>query len=112
MEAQIIPDEEGMSKCAWCGKEIDEESAVYAFGIKFQPGVDLTEYEGKLIALSIITKDKKVPMLVTTEDSEAKEDGNDAMFMTCSNECGMEMRDILMEEKSIGDMLKEVHSLN
>lgn len=112
MDARIISDEEALGKCAGCGKRIDEESPVYGLGIKFRPSVDLSEFEGKIIELSILTQNKNVPMVVTTEGSEAKEDGHDAMFMTCSNDCGKKMRDILIKEKSIGDMIEGVNSLN
>ncbi len=112
MEAKIITDEEGLGKCAWCGKKINEESPVYGFGIKFRPGVNLSEYEGKIIELSIITQNKNVPMMITKDGSDAKIDGNDAMFMTCSNECGNKMGEILLHEKSIGDMFEGVNSLN
>ncbi len=112
MDAKIISDEEALGKCTWCGKRIDEESPVYGFGIKFRPSVDLSEFEGKIIELSILTQSKNVPMMITTEGSEAKEDGHDAMFMTCSNDCGKKMRDILIKEKSIGDMIEGVNSLN
>lgn len=30
------------------------------------------------------------------------------MFMTCPNKCGIEMRDILLKEKSIEDMFEGV----
>ena len=112
MEARIITDEEGLDKCAWCGKRIDDESPVYGFGVTFRTDVDLTEYEGHLIELSILTKNKNVPMMVTVEGSDAKIDGHDAMFMTCSNECGKEMRVTLLTEKSLGDMFDGVNSLN
>ncbi len=112
MDAIIIKDEEALGKCAWCGNRIDEKSPVCGFGIKFRPSVDLSEFEGKIIELSILTQNKNVPMMITTEGSEAKENGHDAMFMTCSNECNKEMRDILIKEKSIGDMFEEVNSIN
>ncbi len=112
MEVKIIKDEEGLGKCAWCEKKIEEESEVYGFGIKFRKGVDLAKYEGKIIELSILTRSKNVPMMITTEGSEAKDDGHDAMFMTCSNECGKEMRAALLNDKSIGGMFDGVNSLN
>lgn len=112
MDVRIIKDQEALEKCAWCGNRVDEESPVYGLGIKFRPSVDLSEFEGKLVEFSILTQNKKVPMMITTERSEAKEDGRDAMFMTCSNECAKEMRDILIKEKSIGDMFERINPLN
>ncbi|MFC1799214.1 hypothetical protein ACFLZL_05365 [Thermodesulfobacteriota bacterium] len=112
MDARIITDKEALGKCAWCNNRIDEEASVYGFGIKFKPNVDLSEFEGKIIESSILTQNKNVPMMITPKRSEAKEDGHDAMFMTCSNECGKEMKDILLKEKSLGDMFEGVNSLN
>ena len=112
MDAQIIPDKEGFGKCAWCSSKIDEESPVYGFGIKFKSGIDLSEFEGKFIELTILTQNKKVPMLITIEGTDAKEDGNDAMLMTCSEECGKKMKAIMLKEKSVGDMLEGINSLN
>ena len=112
MDALIIPDEEGFGKCARCGSKIDEESPVYGFGIKFKSDIDLSKFEGKFIELSILTQNKKVPMLITIEGSDAKEDGNDAMLMTCSEECGKEMKDIMLKEKSVGNMFEGINSLN
>ncbi len=112
MDAKIINDEEALGKCSWCNIKISENSPVYAFGIKFNEDVDLTEYEGRLIELSIVSQDKIVPMLVTVEGSDAKTDGHDAMFMTCSKECGDKMRDTLLNEKSLGDIFKGINFLN
>ncbi len=112
MEAKIIADYEGLGKCAWCDKQIDENSPVYGFGIQFREGVELTKYEGKMIELSILTENKNVPMMITIEGSDAKIDGHDAMFMTCSNKCGHEMKKALLREKSIGDMFEEINNLN
>ncbi|MDY6822346.1 MAG: hypothetical protein SWH68_00890 [Thermodesulfobacteriota bacterium] len=112
MDAKVITDEEGMGKCAWCDKRIDEGSPVYGFGIQFRAGVDLSKYEGRMIELSILTDNKNVPMMITREGSKAKNDGHDAMFMTCSNKCGQEMKAVLLKEKSVGDMFEKVNSLN
>ncbi len=112
MKSKIIPDHEVFSKCAWCNENIHEDSPVYGFGVKYRSGVNLTEFEGKAIELSIVTQNKNVPMLITIEGSDAKKDGNDAMFMACSLECGNKLRNILLKEKSIGDMFEEINSLN
>lgn len=112
MEMRIVTDEEGLGKCAWCNKSIDKDAPVYGFGIQFRVGVELTEYEGKIIELSILTVNKNVPMVITTEGSDAKNDGHDAMFMTCSNKCGKEMKEVLLREKLIGDMIEGVTGLN
>ena len=51
-------------------------------------------------------------MMVAARGSDAKENGHDVMFMTCSNECGREMREVMLEEKSIGDILEGINLSN
>ena len=112
MKAKIIADEDALSRCAWCGMEIDEEAEVYGFGASLRQDVDLSEYEGQVIELKIITRERTCPMMVAARGSDAKENGHDVMFMTCSNECGREMREVMLEEKSIGDILEGINLSN
>ncbi len=112
MDAVIISDEEGFGKCAWCSSKIDKESPVYGFGIKFKSDIDFSKFEGKFIELSFLTQNRKVPMLISIEGSDAKEEGNDAMFMTCSEKCGKEMKDTMLKEKSNGNMFERINNLN
>jgi endogenous inhibitor of DNA gyrase (YacG/DUF329 family) len=112
MKATIMADEDVLSRCAWCGKGIDEEAEVYGFGAKFCQDVDLSEYESQVIELKILTKDRIVPMMITAKGSDAKKAGHDAMFMTCSNECANEMRNALLEETSIGDILRNIDRIS
>ena len=51
MEHFIIPDEEALSKCAWCQGKIDEFTEVFGFGAKLKPDVDLTEFESHCILI-------------------------------------------------------------
>ena len=103
-----MTNEDVLSRCAWCGKGIDEEAEVYGLGAAFHPGVDLSEYESQVIELKMIKENRIVPMIIAAKASDAKKAGHDAMFMTCSNECANEMRETLLEEKSIGNMLKSI----
>ena len=108
MKATIMTNEDVLTRCAWCGKDIDEEAEVYGLGAALCREVDLSEYESQVIELKILTGDRIVPMIITARASDAKKAGYDAMFMTCSNECANEMREILREEKSVGDILKSI----
>ena len=45
-------------------------------------------------------------MLVTVEGSEAKQDGNDGMFLFCSEECGNKLKNVLDKEISLGTMFE------
>ncbi len=76
-----------------------------------RPGIDLSEYEGQTIELTLVTKDRSVPMMVTSKASVAKRDGIDVMFMVCSEKCGKEMKAALEEEKELGDILDRIRSL-
>jgi hypothetical protein len=108
MKATIMTDEDVLTRCAWCGTGIDEEAEVYGLGGVFCRDVDLSEYESQVIELKILTKDRIVPMIISAKASDAKKAGHDVMFMTCSNECATEMRESLLEEKSVGDILKSI----
>ena len=111
MKARRISDEEALGKCAWCDKKITEDIEVFGFGATIRPDADLSNYEGEAIALPIVTEDRSVPMLVTSEGSEAKRDGNDVMFMVCSEKCGKDMKFALEVEKSLGDIFEGIKEL-
>ena len=108
MKATIMTNEDVLTRCAWCGKGIDEEAEVYGLGAVFCQDVDLSEYESQVIELKILTEDRIVPMIIAARASDAKKAGHDAMFMTCSNECANEMRETLLEEESVGNLLKNI----
>jgi hypothetical protein len=112
MKATIMTDEDVLSRCAWCGMGIDEEAEVYGLGAMFYRDVDLSEYESQVIELKILTENRIVPMMITAKGSDAKKAGHDAMFMACSTECANEMRDALLEETSIGDILRNIDRIS
>jgi hypothetical protein len=111
MKAKIMTDEDALSRCAWCETGIDDEAEVYGLGAMFCRDVDLSEYESQVIELKILTEIRIVPMMITAKASEAKKAGHDAMFMACSSDCANEMRDALLEEKSVGDILKSIERI-
>lgn len=106
MEYNIIPDDEALGKCVWCRKHISEDAEVFGAGVKFKPGVDLSEYEGHCINLCLSADERPFYMLVTIDGSEAKQAGNDGMFLFCSQDCGNELKNVLNKEISIGKMLE------
>jgi hypothetical protein len=112
MKTTTPMNEEVLSRCAWCGMEIDEEAEVYGLGAVFCRDVDLSEYESQVIELKILTGNRIVPMIISSEASDAKKAGYDAMFMTCSKECANEMRETLLKEKSVGDILNKIDSIS
>ena len=109
MEFNIIPDGDALSKCAWCQNSISEDMKVVGVGAKLKPDVDLSEYESHCIQISLVSEEKPIYMMVTAQDSEAKKEGSDAMFLLCSIECGKKLKHVLAKEVSIGNMFGTVH---
>jgi hypothetical protein len=108
MEFSIIPDKEALNKCAWCQSEITDHMEVYGLGAKLKPNIDLSEYEGHCIEIDLASEDMSVYMMVTGRGSEAKNEGKDAMFLVCSENCAKKLKDVLEKEISSGEIFKTV----
>ena len=108
MEFYIIPDEEALSKCAWYHSHINDHMEVLGLGVKLKPDVDLSEYESHCIQIGLVSEEKPLYMMVTTKDSEAKINGNDGMFLVCSEGCGKKLKTVLETAISIGKMFETV----
>ena len=46
--------------------------------------------------------------MVTVQGSEAKNEGNDGMFLVCSEDCGQKLKRVLEKEITLGKMFKAV----
>ena len=103
METSFVSSEEALSTCAWCGKHLPDNTPVFGFGGKKRPGVDLSQYEGHAIRITLATQPRSVTAMVTTADSNAKRDGKDFMFLVCSEECASEMKSVMEQEVSVAD---------
>ena len=111
MDVHIVLPEKVLGKCAWCRKRVSKGKPVYGLGAKARKNVDLSEYEGSAIEITIVTQDKLVPMIVAGADSEAKRDGKDFLFMACSMKCAREMKEALQDEISLSDMFEGIQEL-
>ena len=94
-----------MTTCCWCDKRIGENQEILALGCKKRPGIDISKYEGDIMPIVIVTIGKTVWAIVPTEESDARKEGKDFMFTLCSDECGIELKETLNQEKEIGDIL-------
>ncbi len=110
MENYIIPDEEALSKCAWCRSNINDFLEVFGLGAKLKPDVDLSEFESHCIQIDLVSEEKPVYMMVTAQGSEAKNDGKDCMFLVCSASCGKKLKTVLEKEISLGKMFDNVQN--
>jgi hypothetical protein len=108
MEFHIIPDEEALSKCTWCQSHITDHMEVLGLGTKLKPDVDLSEYESHCIQIGRVSEEKPVYMMVTAQGSQARNNGNDGMFLVCSEGCGEKLKSVLEKEISLGAMFETV----
>lgn len=92
-----------MNTCAWCNKRIPNNVEVFGLGAKVKQGIGLKDQEGKIISLFLALTEKTVPAIVATSDSEAKRDGKDLLFITCSQSCAELLKDTLQKEKGMVD---------
>ena len=79
------------SECGWCGKAVGEDAPVVMVGARLHRGIDDSLVAGKVIELSFPSTQKTVLAAVTGLDSQARAEGKDVVFMTCSDECGHEI---------------------
>ena len=105
MDVGRVPPEQAIGKCAWCGKPIPDHTPVFGFGGRKRPGIDVSEFEGGAIRISLVSQDRHVIAIVPAADSKARQDGYDFMFMVCSEICGSEMKATLEDEIDLGDAL-------
>ena len=105
MKAKRVSDKKAIGRCSWCGRRIKANTSVYGFGGRKRPGVDMTEYEGSAILISLATVPKEVICMVTAADSPAKDEGKDFMFMICSEVCANEMKTVMDAETALGNAL-------
>ena len=108
MDFHIIPDQEALQNCTWCEVHVSDDAEVVAFGARLRPGIDLSDYQSHCIEITLITEQKTIYALVTSEDSEARNDGKDLMFMTCSDSCGIKLKEALEREVAAGNLLEQV----
>lgn len=88
------------STCAWCGGDIPEGEEVFAIGAKLKEGIDFhTSGAADGYFMLVVLGGRKVPVIVTGQNSEARRQGNDWMFMTCSEECATELKVALEIER-------------
>lgn len=94
------------SGCAWCGAEIGRDGEVFAIGARVKEGVEFTGISAdRPRFLPVAVAGKVVPAMITFPDSRAKLEGNDVMFMACSEKCAKAFKVALVEEKSLNDRI-------
>ena len=110
MEYYIIPEKEALGQCTWCRSKITDQMEVFGIGAKLRPDADLSDFENHCIQIDLVSEARSLYMMVTADGSEAKNDGNDGMFLICSEACGRELKHVLNEEIALGKLFNSVQS--
>jgi hypothetical protein len=88
-----IPD-----SCAWCDNIISEFSEHFALKVKMRPGFDIAQLQGTVQMVELKKTKKIIPVIFVTEDSDAKKEGYDMLFMLCSEKCSKRLKNALENE--------------
>jgi hypothetical protein len=78
--------------CGWCERRIPPDTEVFGGGCKARPGIELAAHVGQVLPLYLVGSGKKVLVAVTGLDSDARRDGHDFVYMTCSEACARSMK--------------------
>jgi hypothetical protein len=92
--------------CGWCGRKIPPDTEVFGGGGKVRPGVDLTAHAGHVLPIHLVGPYKTVLVAVCSEDSEARREGHDFMYMTCSEACARSLKTAFEGEIEMGKRLR------
>jgi hypothetical protein len=93
------------STCGWCGRRIPPDTEVFGGGGKVRPGVDLAPHAGQVLPLYLAGPEKTVLVAVAGPDSDARREGHDFVYMTCSRSCGERLRAAFQGEIELGKRL-------
>ena len=91
--------------CGWCGRRIPSDAEVFGGGGKARAGVDLTPLAGQVLPVYLVGPDKTVLVAVAGLDSEARRDGHDFVYMTCSEACARSLKTAFEGEIEMGKRL-------
>jgi hypothetical protein len=86
-------------KCAWCQKAIPDDAELFSIGARARPGVELTTHEGKYLDISLEKEGRVVRAIVAADDSPAKAEGYDLLFVTCGERCADELTEKVEGER-------------
>jgi hypothetical protein len=90
-------------RCAYCDKKLRSDVEVYGLGVKLKEGLEYPDGVGRMTAVDLPLQGRSFKCMVTADDSRARMEGWDLIFMVCSEECGRELKKILVEEKGLFD---------
>ncbi|MGO9466623.1 MAG: hypothetical protein ACLQIB_18340 [Isosphaeraceae bacterium] len=89
--------------CGWCGRSIAADTAVFGGGARARPGIDLEAVAGQVLPVYLVGAGKTVLVAVTGLDSDARRDGNDFVYMICSEACGRDLKAAFESDIELGN---------
>ena len=90
-----------LNTCAWCNRRFSDDDEKFGFGAKSNPELELHGREGEFVTLNLSLTEKTIVALVTPEESTAKETGYDLLFLTCSEECALDLKEAIEFERDV-----------
>src|SRR5262245_27135061 len=78
--------------CGWCGRRIPPNTEVFGGGGKARSDIDLTPHAGHVLPIYLVGLDKPVLVAFWGLDSDAKREGKDFVYMTCSEACARNLK--------------------
>jgi len=82
--------------CSWCKRAIPEDQEHFMLGAKVLKSRLLPTRAG-VVELSIAAKKKKIHAIVPAENSTAKKEGKDVLFVVCCEDCAQALSQVLKE---------------
>jgi len=89
--------------CSWCEDGILDDEECFAVGAKASAEMDLQALEGKPVDFFLARRDRNVRGIVVTNDSPAKREGKDIVFVTCSESCSEALKQAVDREIALVD---------
>ncbi len=96
--------QEMRNDCCWCGKDTSQGPVVTLSATFNEKGRFFEKEEGYIKELSL-TVGKEVWTIITGKNSPAKREDKDMLFMCCSRECALELKQALDADKEFLDSI-------
>jgi hypothetical protein len=104
----IVPDDDSLRTCTWCGTHINDGMEIAALGIALKPDVDLSDYAGHCIEVPLAEAGRSLLLTVTVTGSEAAEAGCDGLLMLCCDDCRQQLQALVKKEIAAGRLFSSV----
>lgn len=95
----IRTDDEVFEICAWCKKSIPEDDEVFGVSGTFPEDSELKKKDGEKVTFELDSAERTVAGFAPPFYSDARQEGQDVLFMLCSEECRDAMKEAFGTDK-------------